>query len=52
MKKSSEKKGSGRITALLLLLAAVLIIVGILAGQPDSVLAKAVRICLECVGIG
>lgn len=30
----------------------VLIAVGCILGQPDSVLAKAIRICLECVGIG
>lgn len=29
-----------------------LILVGISAGQPREVLAKAIRICLECVGIG
>lgn len=30
----------------------ILIIVGIALKQPDSVLAKAARICMECVGIG
>ncbi|MBQ6239043.1 MAG: thioredoxin [Firmicutes bacterium] len=30
----------------------LLIAVGCMLGQPDSVLAKAARICLECVGIG
>lgn len=29
-----------------------LIVLGITAGQPGDVLAKAVKICLECVGIG
>ena len=29
-----------------------LIIVGIALKQPDSVFAKAARICMECVGIG
>ena len=39
--------------ALLTLAAAVLLIVaGIFHGQPTQVLAKAVRICMECVGIG
>ncbi len=36
----------------LLVLAAVLIIVGIVTGQPGQVLSKAAKICLECVGIG
>lgn len=32
--------------------ALVLILAGILQGQQQEVLQKAVRICLECVGIG
>ena len=37
---------------LLLLLSAVLIAVGAAMGQGGTVMAKAVRICMECVGIG
>lgn len=36
-----------------LLLAAVLMIgFGIWRGEADKVLAKAIRLCMECVGIG
>lgn len=39
-------------SAALILLAAVLIGVGIAQGEPDSVMQKAVNICMECIGIG
>lgn len=39
-------------TTLLLAVSAALIIVGATQGQAAAVLAKAVKICLECVGIG
>ncbi len=39
--------------AVILITAAVLLIViGIILQQPESVLNKAVRICMECVGLG
>ena len=40
------------LTVCLLLLAAALTVYGIALNQPDSVLAKAVTVCLECIGIG
>ncbi len=39
-------------TALLLIVSAALVIIGATQGQAAQVLAKAVKICLECVGIG
>ena len=37
---------------LLIAAAAVLIVIGICDGQPAQVLMKAIRVCMECVGIG
>ena len=36
----------------LVLTGAVLMGIGIALGQPGLVMTKAVRVCLECVGIG
>ena len=36
----------------ILILAACFIILGIVAEEPVLVLQKAVRVCLECIGIG
>ena len=47
-----QKVKSALPTALLLAVSAALIIVGAAQGQAAQVLAKAVKICLECVGIG
>lgn len=38
--------------AVTLALAAVLIVIGVVQRQPAQVLAKAIRVCMECVGIG
>ena len=37
---------------LTLLAAVILVVVGILTGQYSQVLSKAIRVCLECIGIG
>lgn len=37
---------------LLLTVAAILMTAGILRGEHMTVLSKAVRICLECIGLG
>ena len=43
---------NNRAAYMLLALGAAMAAVGVYMGQYGSVLAKAVRICLECVGIG
>ena len=48
-----RKEKTARRTGLILLIAgAALTAAGLLQGQYATVLAKAVRICMECVGIG
>lgn len=39
-------------TILILILAVVLIVAGVIDGQNEQVFEKAVRICMECIGIG
>ena len=36
----------------LLIASVILLVVGILLGEMEAVLSKAVNLCLECVGIG
>lgn len=36
----------------LLLGAVALIVIGVQAGEPETVLQKGIRICLECIGVG
>lgn len=36
----------------MLVLGIALVIIGVVTGQAGEVLAKAVRICMECVGLG
>lgn len=38
--------------AILMLIGALLIWIGLQNGQAEAVLRKAIRICLECIGIG
>ena len=37
---------------LLLLAAGVLMLFGVWRGEADTVFSKAIRLCMECVGIG
>jgi len=37
---------------LLLLAAGVLMLLGVWRGEADTVFSKAIRLCMECVGIG
>lgn len=36
----------------LLIAGIVMLCVGVMRGEADNVLSKAIRLCLECVGIG
>lgn len=51
-----EENGLGKknsvLTLLLLLAGAGLLFAGLLTGQERDVLLKAVRVCLECIGVG
>ncbi len=40
------------ISWVLLILAAGMMLYGLIQGEAEAVLRKAVRICLECIGIG
>lgn len=54
MSESGKNKGKLAKAAPFLLLAVgiVFIVVGVVGGQPDTILAKAINICLECIGVG
>ena len=50
--KTKEDRMPSALRIFFLILAAVLIIIGLLNKEYITVLNKAVRICLECIGIG
>ncbi len=47
-----KERGRNILTAALMTAAAILAAAGVAMGQQEQVLAKAMRICLECIGIG
>ena len=50
MQMSRRKKAAAQ--AVLLLVGAAMLCYGIWRGEADTVLSKAIKLCLECVGIG
>ena len=52
MRGQEETRGRRALRGALYLAAAVLVILGILNGGLRDVLAKAVKICTECIGLG
>ena len=50
MQMSRRKKAAAQ--AVLLLACAAMLCYGIWRGEADTVLSKAIKLCLECVGIG
>ena len=47
-----QKKTLRALQAGLLVLAAGLIVLGIFAGEVQTVFVRATRICMECIGLG
>lgn len=47
-----QKKGRGAVTWILLFLAVGMLVYGAAAGQAEAVFTKAVKICMECIGLG
>lgn len=48
----SEEKKKAVLQVLLMAAGVAMIVFGIYRGEAETVLGKAIRICLECVGIG
>lgn len=40
------------VRVVLLVLGAVLIVLGVINGEPTEIMKKATKVCLECIGIG
>lgn len=43
---------NSKLAIAIITIAAIAIAIGIIGGEPQAVWSKAVRICLECIGIG
>lgn len=46
------KNNRNWITIALLVSSVVLIVAGIMTGEPETVFNKAAKVCMECIGIG
>lgn len=45
-------KNRNIITIALFVASVALIVAGVFMGEPDTVLGKAINVCMECIGIG
>ena len=47
-----QKNRPGAVTWILLFLAVCMLVYGAVSGQSEAVFTKAVKICMECIGLG
>lgn len=46
------KRARNIVTVVLLVVSVAMIVAGVVTGEPETVLSKAINVCMECIGIG